>query len=71
MDIFQMIGHGLGYQGTVGAILVIIGIGCAFIGSYISMALVVLAGILVIIVGLYNLRLVATRILNDLDNRGL
>ena len=47
-----MIGHGLGYQGTVGAILV-------------------LAGILVIIVGLYNLRLVARRILNDLDNRGL
>ena len=46
----------LGYRGTIRLILVIIGVGIAMLGAYIAEALVVLAGILFIIVGLYCLR---------------
>ena len=61
----------LGYRGTIRLILVIIGVGIAMLGAYIAEALVVLAGILVIIVGLYSLRSIALRLLNHLDDRGL
>ena len=61
----------LGYRGTIRLILVIIGVGIAMIGAYIAEALVVLAGILSIIVGLYSLRSMALRLLNHLDDRGL
>ena len=44
----------LGYRGTIRLILVIIGVGIAMLGAYIAEALVVLAGILFIIVGLYS-----------------
>ena len=61
----------LGYRGTIRLILVIIGVGIAMLGAYIAEALVVLAGILFIIVGLYGLRSMALRLLNHLDDRGL
>ena len=61
----------LGYRGTIRLILVIIGVGIAMLGAYIAEALVVLAGILFIIVGLYSLRSMALRLLNHLDDRGL
>ena len=61
----------LGYRGTIRLILVIIGVGIAMLGAYIAEALVVLAGILIIIVGLYSLRSMALRLLNHLDDRGL
>ena len=61
----------LGYRGTIRLILVIIGVGISILGAYIAEALVVLAGILVIIVGLYSLRSIALRLLNHLDDRGL
>ena len=61
----------LGYRGTIRLILVIIGVGIAMLGAYIAEALVVLAGILSIIVGLYSLRSMALRLLNHLDDRGL
>ena len=63
--------QGLGYRGTIRLILVIIGVGIAMLGAYIAEALVVLAGILFIIVGLYSLRSMALRLLNHLDDRGL
>jgi len=61
----------LGYRGIIWLILVIIGVGIAMLGAYIAEALVVLAGILFIIVGLYSLRSMALRLLNHLDDRGL